>query len=121
MPSDLDLAVRSSKRFEAILGTRFGARGRGLHEKVDSVKRDLDAETVRALRLIATVRNKIVHEDGYNRIDDKRRFKDACRHADRALRRKSPMKQVVFLIFVVMLLALAAAAVVSGRIPLGAP
>ena len=64
MASDLERAVRWSKRFESLLERRFGARGRGLHEKIDSVAGDLDRETVRSLRLVATVRNKIVHEAG---------------------------------------------------------
>tara|TARA_E500000318_G_scaffold105608_1_gene112681 strand:- start:1224 stop:1589 length:366 start_codon:yes stop_codon:yes gene_type:complete len=117
MPSDLERAIRWSKRFESVLERRFGARGRGLHEKIDSVENDLDREVVRALRLIATVRNKIVHEDGYDRIDDRARFKRACALADRALGGKSRLKAAVVVVGLVLILLAAAALVLGGRSP----
>lgn len=85
MASDLDLAVGWSKRFEGELERRFNARGRGLHEKLDSVRDDLPPGVVRDLRLVATVRNRIVHESGYARIEGRREFLAACRRARRAL------------------------------------
>ncbi|HHN77683.1 MAG TPA: DUF4145 domain-containing protein [Phycisphaerales bacterium] len=85
MPSDVDRAVRWSKRFEAILGDRYGAKGRGLHEKIDSVESDLPERVVRDLRLVATVRNRLVHEDGYERIERRGEFLRACRRGRRAL------------------------------------
>ncbi len=83
--SDLDRAVRWSKRFEAILERDFGARGRGLHEKIDSVEADLPERAVRDLRLVATVRNRLAHEDGYDRIERRGEFLRACRRGRRAL------------------------------------
>lgn len=83
--SDLDIAVKWSKRFEAVLDRRYGAHGRGLHEKLDSVEHDLPGHAVRDLRLVATVRNKIVHEDGYSKIDRKREFIAACHRAEKAM------------------------------------
>lgn len=115
MPSDLERVVRASKRFEHRLETGYGARGRGLHEKIDSVQDDLDAEVIRALRLVATVRNKIVHEDGYDRIDDRPRFKAACKQADRALFGKSRVRTLVLVVGLVLIVVVAAAAVLSGR------
>lgn len=82
---DIETAVKWSKRFESLLERRYGARGKGLHEKLDSARADLPERTIRDLRMVATVRNKLVHEDGYDRIDRKREFTAACRRADKAL------------------------------------
>src|SRR3954470_19833785 len=82
--SDIDLAVSRSRKLEQLLERDFGAAGRGLHEKVSSVEAELPHEMVRKLRLVATVRNKVVHES--ERIDDKRRFTDAADAAERDLK-----------------------------------
>ena len=121
MASDLERAVRWSKRFESLLERRFGARGRGLHEKIDSVAGDLDRETVRSLRLVATVRNKIVHEAGYTRIDDRARFKKSCKQADRALGGRRPIKTLVLVVGLVLIVLAGAALVLSGRSPISIP
>ncbi len=34
--NDYELVIRVSKQLEAVLETQFGARGRGLHEKVST-------------------------------------------------------------------------------------
>ena len=117
MPSDLDIAVRWSKRFESQLEYKHDARGRGLHEKIESVEHDLESETVRALRLIATVRNKIVHEDGYDRIDRKREFKAACKLADRALFSRGRKQLLILAVGATVVLIAATAAVLMGKTP----
>jgi len=81
--SDIDLAVTRSQRLEQLLERDFGASGRGLHEKVSSVADALPKDLVRRLRLVATVRNKVVHESG--RIDDRNRFLTAADSAERDL------------------------------------
>ncbi len=105
MPSDLELAIRWSKKIEAHLERAHRAAGRGLHEKLDSVERRLDEQTVRDLRFLATIRNKLVHEEGYDRIDDREEFRRRVSRAAKALglRPAFPLKP----------LALAAAAVVA--------
>ena len=117
MPSDLDIAVRWSKRFESQLEQRFGARGRGLHEKIESVEHDLESETVRALRLIATVRNKIVHEDGNDKIDRKREFKAACKLADLELFSRNRKRMLILAVGATVVLIAATAAVLMGKTP----
>jgi hypothetical protein len=84
--SDIDLAVSSSKRLESLLEKNLGATGRGLHEKVSSVEPDLPRELVRKIRLVATVRNKIVHESNYQNIDNRKEFLAACKQAERGLK-----------------------------------
>jgi hypothetical protein len=81
--SDIDLAVTRSQRLEQLLERDFGATGRGLHEKVSSVADAIPQDLVRKLRLVATVRNKVVHENPH--IDDKPRFLDAADDAERGL------------------------------------
>ncbi len=81
--SDIDLAVGSCKRLESLLEKKLGASGRGLHEKVSSVEGKLPRELVRKLRLVATVRNKVVHEADYQNIDNRKDFVRACKDAER--------------------------------------
>ena len=83
--SDIDLAVSNSKRLESLLEKKLGATGKGLHEKVSSVENRLPRELVRKLRLVATVRNKIVHESDYKSIDDRKAFVAASKEAEREL------------------------------------
>lgn len=84
--SDIDLAITRSKKLERLLESRLRASGRGLHEKVSSVEGRLPDALVRKLRKIATIRNKIVHEESYAKIDDRRDFLRTCDEAERELR-----------------------------------
>ena len=87
MGSDIDLVIRRSKRLERLLREELAATGRGLHELVTSVERDLPRPLVRRLRFIATVRNKLVHDDRVTKIDARRDFAAACDLAEREIRR----------------------------------
>jgi hypothetical protein len=115
--SDIDLAVTRSRKLEQILERDFGASGRGLHEKTSSVEDRLPEPLVRKLRLVATVRNKVLHEEGP--IDDRRRFVDAADDAERELKRlargrRKPGRRVL-LIAIVVLIGLVAFAVLVWR------
>lgn len=88
---DLERVIRCSKRFEAALTRRYGAQGRGLHEKISDAEARLDPDLVRDLRFIATIRNKLVHEEGYDRIDDRAAFARRSARAAKKLRlRRGP-------------------------------
>ena len=63
MKSDIDIVVTQSKTLEALLEQKFGATGRGLHEKLSSIEYQLEAGLVKNIRWIATMRNKVVHEN----------------------------------------------------------
>lgn len=56
------VAIDISRRIETALEAA-GATGKGLHEKTGSIEGRLPPALVRKLRFIASVRNKIVHED----------------------------------------------------------
>jgi hypothetical protein len=88
--SDIDLAVNRSKRLEHLLEQNAGATGKGLHQKVSSVESKLAPELVRKIRLVATVRNKLVHEDDYKKIDDRAAFTKASDEAERELKAMAP-------------------------------
>lgn len=80
--TDLELAISHSKRLESLLKQNCDARGKGLHEMTDHVEHKLPAEIVKKLRLVATVRNKIVHEVDYEKIERRRQFVRAAEDAE---------------------------------------
>jgi len=84
--SDIDLVVTRSKRLEQLLEQKLGATGRGLHQKASSVEAKLPPQLLRELRLVATVRNKIVHENDYQKIEDRPAFIRAADDAERQLK-----------------------------------
>src|SRR5687767_13052867 len=103
-----------------MLRSKHGADGKGLHQLVTSVERDLPPELVRTLRRVATIRNKIVHEDSYQRLDDPKGFISDCaaakkqlRKRGRAGRRRSTFRLLVPL-FVIIVAVLAILAYVLG-------
>jgi len=75
--NDYELAIKLSKELEYILEAEFSASGRGLHEKVTSA-RDLDqplSEMLqRDIRYLATIRNRLIHERGFDHIPDRQEF-----------------------------------------------
>ena len=56
-----EVVITGCKRLEQLLEGRFGAAGRGLHEKVTSVAQHLPLPVINKLRYIASVRNQVVH------------------------------------------------------------
>jgi hypothetical protein len=68
--SDIDYLVKTSKRFESLLSSIYGANGRGLAEKAKSVKHMLPDGVFKALRHIAYCRNSVMHDEGVSRIDN---------------------------------------------------
>mmetsp|Transcript_12997 Transcript_12997/g.30913 ORF Transcript_12997/g.30913 Transcript_12997/m.30913 type:complete len:127 (+) Transcript_12997:92-472(+) len=72
--NDFELAIKSSKELEHILDTEFAASGKGLHEKISSVEQQLPVQLVRDMRRLATIRNKLIHEHGFDAIPDRVKF-----------------------------------------------
>ena len=85
MPSDLDRMIKTAKRLEGMLERGLGATGKGLHEKASSVESKLGPDLLRDLRAVATVRNKLVHEEGYDRIDNRADVYARAERAERGL------------------------------------
>lgn len=84
MRSDIDLVVSASRRLEAVLAKRYGATGRGLHAQISSVEKQLPRDLVHALRWVATMRNKVLHQDGF-KLKDRAAFRAEVARAERAL------------------------------------
>jgi len=61
--SQIETVVRGSKQIEKLLKEGFGAQGRGLHEYLSDVENQISDNIVRRARYIASVRNKVIHDD----------------------------------------------------------
>lgn len=72
--NDYELAIKSSKELESILEIEFKATGRGLHEKITSASSQLPPDLVKKMRYLATIRNKLIHERGFDSIPDRANF-----------------------------------------------
>lgn len=81
--SQIETVVRGSKKLEKILKEDFGAQGRGLHEYLTDVESQLTEGIVRKGRYIASVRNKVIHDD--EDIYDIKKFNDAVEEVEAAL------------------------------------
>ncbi|HUR53249.1 MAG TPA: hypothetical protein VMZ71_03915 [Gemmataceae bacterium] len=93
--SDIELAITRTKALEALLEDGLGATGKGLHEKVSSVQAKLPPPLVKKLRFVATIRNKIVHESDYQKMDDRPAFERVCDEAEGELRAMTAPPQVI--------------------------
>ena len=76
--SDIELVIRYSRALESLLGKRLGATGTGLHERITSVERRLSVPLVKRLRWIATMRNNVVHTDGFA-LPNAAEYEAACK------------------------------------------
>lgn len=55
-----------SKKIETLLKDNFHkVNGKGLHDKITCVERQLENKLIKKLRYIATIRNKTIHEDDF--------------------------------------------------------
>lgn len=72
--NDYELVIKTSKEIEYILGAEFHATGKGLHEKVTSVSSQLTPKLCKRLRFLATIRNRLIHERGFDSIPDRGNF-----------------------------------------------
>src|SRR5262249_48240060 len=63
--SDIDLVITTARRLETLLETHFAAKGRGLHEKITSVKEKIAPHIVRPAYYVAITRNRVLHQDGF--------------------------------------------------------
>ena len=61
--SDIELVITTARRLETLLQKHYSATGQGMHQKIDSVENKLPPRMVYCGRYIATLRNKVIHED----------------------------------------------------------
>ena len=85
--------IKKTKKIETLLG-EMGATGQGLHQKVSSIEHTIDEKTVKSIRFIASIRNKLLHEDGFeitpSLLDD---FENACENVIDDLKAHSSTKK----------------------------
>ncbi|MFW2373665.1 MAG: DUF4145 domain-containing protein [Gammaproteobacteria bacterium] len=111
--SDIDLAVKSSKKIESTLERVLGAQGKGLHEKVSSVEGKIPTALVKRIRYIATIRNKLIHEDNVRKINDRPSFKAAVKHVGKELKKlEGPTRSKKWMVILALFLLAALVLVV---------
>lgn len=93
--SDIELVVNRTKALESLLERGLRATGKGLHEKVSSVEMKLPDALVRKLRFVATLRNKIVHDADYQKLDNRPAFERACDESESELRAMTAPPKVI--------------------------
>ncbi len=72
--NDYELVIKTSKELEYILESELGASGKGLHEKISAVQSQCSPALCKRMRYLATIRNKLVHERGFDAIPDRDAF-----------------------------------------------
>ncbi|GEM81587.1 hypothetical protein VSU01S_38320 [Vibrio superstes NBRC 103154] len=86
--SDIDQVVTRTRRIEGLLRTRFHASGRGLHQLITDSEERLPHDVIAKLRYVATIRNKMLHEDGF-KLEDRKQFLQACNECEKELTPRS--------------------------------
>ncbi|KAL7488065.1 hypothetical protein ACHAW6_013966 [Cyclotella cf. meneghiniana] len=91
--NDFELVVRATKDLEHLLETGFdvpSGKTAGLHDKISSVQAShgLSEDTVKKLRYLVTVRNKLVHEYDFNKLPDRVQFARSYDSVEKELKAK---------------------------------
>lgn len=85
--SDIELAVRKSKTFEACLKQEFGAQGDNFDQLIKSVEGKLAPEIAAQLDRVRRMRNEVVHNMGQDRLRNRREFEELCRNIETTFNR----------------------------------
>ena len=81
--------IEKTKKIETIL-VKMGADGKGLHEKVSSIEHLIDEKIVKSIRFIASIRNKLLHEDNFEMTSELLSdFENACENIINSLENNS--------------------------------
>uniref|UniRef100_A0A6T0DZY4 Uncharacterized protein n=1 Tax=Chrysotila carterae TaxID=13221 RepID=A0A6T0DZY4_CHRCT len=94
--NDFELVIRATKEMEWLLETYFDAPTEhdcGLHYKITQARykgRPLKDELIRKMRYLVTIRNKLVHERGFNAIPDRKAFKESFAQVEEELHAMVP-------------------------------
>jgi len=75
--SDIEKVIIQSRKLESLLKEHYHAKGKGLHQLISSSESRLPHELIPQLRYIATIRNKLLHEDAFELEDKKAFFKQS--------------------------------------------
>jgi hypothetical protein len=86
--SDIEKVVKRTRAIERLLRTQYHADGKGLHQLITSCEERLPHDVISKLRYIATIRNKIVHEDDY-KLESRKEFLSVCDECEKELTPRS--------------------------------
>ncbi|MGR5178563.1 DUF4145 domain-containing protein [Vibrio parahaemolyticus] len=86
--SDIESVVLRTRRIEKLLRQQYHADGKGLHQLVTSCEERLPHDVISKLRYIATIRNKVVHEEDFE-LDDMSGFMRTCDECEQELTPRS--------------------------------
>ncbi|KGY11007.1 hypothetical protein NM22_17770 [Vibrio tubiashii] len=86
--SDIEKVVIRTRRIEKLLRTQYHADGKGMHQLITSCEERLPHDVIDKLRYIATIRNKVVHEDDF-KLDSRRNFLSVCDECEKELTPRS--------------------------------
>lgn len=86
--SDIEQVVVRTRRIEKLLRIQYHAEGKGLHQLITSCEERLPHDVIRKLRFIATIRNKVVHEDDY-KLENRKEFFSVCDDCEKELTPRS--------------------------------
>ncbi|QUJ67356.1 DUF4145 domain-containing protein [Photobacterium sp. GJ3] len=104
--TEIELVVSRSRRLEYLLKRHYHAEGKGLHQLITSCEERLPHEIIPSLRYVATMRNKVVHEEGFEL--NVQGFRKACRDCEKELTPRSTRRVwAVAVLLVVGMTALA--------------
>lgn len=86
--SEIEQVVLRTRKLETLLREQYHAEGKGLHQLITSCEERLPHDVIKKLRYVATIRNKVVHEDDY-RLDDRKAFLAVCQECEDELTPRS--------------------------------
>jgi len=107
--SDIERVVLRTRKIERLLRDHYHAHGKGLHQLISSCEERLPHDVIAKLRFVATIRNKVVHEDRYQ-LEDRKAFFSVCKECEQELTPRSGRfvwRVVISLIVAMTMIAMA--------------
>ncbi len=103
--SEIEQVVLRTRKLETLLREQYHAEGKGLHQLVTSCEERLPHDVIKKLRYVATIRNKVVHEERY-RLDDRKAFLAVCQECEDELTPRSGkfVWRITFMLMMLMTL-----------------
>eukprot|EP00578_Thalassiosira_sp_NH16_P026360 CAMPEP_0181102914 /NCGR_PEP_ID=MMETSP1071-20121207/14579_1 /TAXON_ID=35127 /ORGANISM="Thalassiosira sp., Strain NH16" /LENGTH=119 /DNA_ID=CAMNT_0023185939 /DNA_START=22 /DNA_END=381 /DNA_ORIENTATION=- len=91
--NDFELVIRATKDLEYLLETGFDApsgKNVGLHDKITATQNShgLSPDTVKKLRYLVTIRNRLVHDHNFNALPDRVHFAKSYDSVEKELKEK---------------------------------
>jgi hypothetical protein len=83
--NDYEMAIKISKELEYVLERHFHGNGLGLHTKITNASAEIPSPLKNKMRKLATIRNQLIHERGFDNIPDRKRFIAQFEEADKEL------------------------------------